>query len=233
MSDIDTAMAFVSVLIILSFVIIYSSNYFSTQTGFLRVADLKKSSSFLSTQLFQTFDNSLIDNAKEIQILFKEDLGIGHTETLQVSIEPIVNKIKVYDKFLNEIPSTTLPSGGKVIVTFTLSFTANEEKRIDIFYFGGKTTNIEYLSGLTGISARILSEKETSLVTQDRCNSLKLDYNKTRDDLGFEEQFRTDLTDCSFGPNPPEANVILSSSPVLIEKANGLLSAEIARISVW
>jgi hypothetical protein len=233
MTDIDSTMAFVLILTVLTFVIFYASSYFSTETGLLGSVELRKSSDFLTTQLFQTFDNSLLDTGKKIQILFKEEQDRDHQETLQVSIEPVVNKIHVYDKFLNEIPSSTQISGDQVIVTFSLSFGRNEEKRIDILYFGRKTSNIEYLSGGTGISAKILSEKEVNLVSQDRCSKLGSDYDNTRTILGFDQQFRVDLTDCSFGPNPPDANVILSSYPVLVEKLNGLISPELARVSVW
>jgi hypothetical protein len=79
------------------------------------------------------------NTGKEIQILFRENLGRDHTETLQVSIEPAVGKIHVYDKFLNEIPSFLQIQGDKVIVTFTLQFKANEEKKT--LHCSGKSSN--------------------------------------------------------------------------------------------
>src|SRR3990172_3454646 len=134
MTDIDSATSFVLALTILSFVLLYASNYFSTESGLLRIAELKKSSSSLSIQLFETFDSSLIETGRKIQILFKENLGTDHQETLQVTIEPVIPNIHVYDKFLNEIPSTINISQGKTIVTFNLTFESDEEKRIDMIY---------------------------------------------------------------------------------------------------
>ena len=55
-----------------------------------------------------------------------------------------------------------------------------------------------------------------------------------REDFGFQNQFRLDLDDCSYGPEPSiTANIILKNIPVLFEDSDGVLKAKIARLRTW
>jgi len=161
MSHIDFVIAFVLMISIIFFVVLFISNSFSTELSAFTINELKESSYYFEKQLFEILDNkSLISDAGEIQVVFEEIGVYSHTEEIRVSIEPLVSKLHVYDTSMNEIASTSAPSGDNVILSFWLTFSSNEKKRVNIFYFGDSITDINYLTPPeNNVTARMLSEK--------------------------------------------------------------------------
>jgi len=236
MTQIDFVIAFVLIITIIYFAISFVSSNFSNELSVFEMNGLKESASSVQRYLFEILDDkSLVIDTKKIKILFKEIGGYDHIEQMNISIEPLVNKVHIYDNFMNEIPSESSIIGNKILVSFWLSFSQNEEKRINIFYFGEPTTDIEYLSFDNNITSRILSEKKVTVVSKEKCSKLKkLEYEDVKNMFGFDHQFKINLTDCNYGPEPPEAaNVIVKSVPLIIENPNELISAGNAKIMVW
>jgi len=236
MTQIDFVIAFVLIITIIYFAISFVSSNFSNELSVFETNELKESASSLQRYLFEMLDDkSLVTDAKKIKILFKEVGGYDHPEQMNISIEPLVNKVHVYDNFMNEISSESSIIGNKILVSFWLGFSRNEEKRINIFYFGDPTTHIEYLSFNNNITSRILSEEKIIVVSKEKCSKLKsLEYEDVKNMFGFDHQFKINLTDCNYGPEPPEAaNVIVKSIPLLIENPNELISSGNAKIMVW
>jgi len=237
MTQIDFVIAFVLIISIIYFAISFVSSNFSNELSVFETNELKESASSMQTYLFEILDDkSLVTDAKKIKILFKEIGGYQHMEEqMNISIEPLVNKVHVYDNFMNEISSESSINGNRILVSFRLNFDQNEEKRISIFYFDDPTTDIDYLSFDNNVTSRILSEEKVIVVSKEKCSKLKsLEYEDVRNIFGFDHQFKINLTDCDYGPEPPEAaNVIVKSVPLLIEKPNELISSENARIMVW
>lgn len=249
MTQIDFVIAFGILIGIIVFSIFYTTNNFTNELNIIETSELRQASHGLGTQLFKTsgyppdwyksnpITLGLENNVNRIQTTYEEVGDYNHTEKIKVSIfyTDIEGDPHVYDLFMNEIPSDIVYVGNKVMITFELHFEALEEKRTNIFYFGS-STKIEYSSNSTetNITGRILSEQIAPVVQQEKCSSLgSMDYETVKNLLGFEHQFRIGLTDCNYGLNPPDTNVIVTSFPVLIEKSDDLISAEIAKVSVW
>ena len=126
MNHIDFAVAFLLLISVLTYSFLYVSSNLSKDFGFYETKRLEQSSNALLKQLFSIRDNkSLISSFKKIQILFLEIGGYEHSETLNITITPVVNKIYVYDNFFNEIPSTILTNENNVTITFNLNFLPN------------------------------------------------------------------------------------------------------------
>lgn len=136
---------------------------------------------------------------------------------------------------MNEITSSSNQLPGETILSFSLSFNANEKKRVNIFYFGSSINTINYLSAGNNITLRILSDKELKIVSQEKCSNFKSNsYENIKNIFGFQNQFRLDLDGCSYGSEPPiTTNIILKNIPVIFESTNGLLQAKFARLRVW
>jgi len=236
MGHIDFVIAFILMISIIFFVVLFISNSFSTELSAFTINELKESSYYFEKQLFEILDNkSLISDAGEIQIVFEEIGGYGHTEEIIISIEPLVSKLHVYDTSMNEIPSTSTPSGDSITLSFWLTFSSNEKKRVNIFYFGDSIKNIDYTSVANNITARMISDKRVNVVSQEKCSQLNnIPYEQTKENFGFEHQFQINLTDCNYGQGTSgRGNIIISSVPVLLEKSDGLISAETAKLMVY
>jgi len=236
MSHIDFSIGFVLIISTIFLIIYFILNSISNNINNFSINELKESSLSLEKYLFEINDDkSLISTFRELQAILTETNNTDHTEEIRISIQPQVDKVKVYDTLMNEIPSTSSQLSGETILSFDLSFTANEEKRVNIFYFGDSITNIDYLSTENNITIRILSDKNVNVVSKEKCSNLKSKtYEDVKEIFGFQDQFKLDLENCDYGPEPPiAADIILKNVPVLFESFNDLLTAKFAKLSVW
>ncbi len=236
MSHIDFVIGFVLIVSTMFLIIYFISNSISNNVNDLTVNELKESSISLEKYLFEINDDkSLISTVRELQTILTETNNTDHTEEIRISIKPQVNKVKVYDTSMDEIYSSSIQLVTETILYFDLSFTANEEKKVNIFYFGEPITDIDYLSTENNITIRILSDKEIKAVSQEKCSNFKSNsYEINKKNFGFQNQFRLDLDDCSYGSEPPiAANIILKNIPILFEGSDGLLRTKFARLRVW
>jgi len=236
MNQIDFAVAFLLMISILTYTLLSVSNTLANDFNTFTAKRLEESASSLSKQLFKIQDNkSLISNFKKIKVSFNEMGGYPHVETLNITITPVEDKIHVYDNFLNEIQSTNLSNGNNITVSFSLSFSPNEIKYVNIFYDGVPTTNIAYTSNVTqtNITSIILSEEDVYVLSQQRCSNLKvLIYEQAKNNFGFSNNFN--ISECEYGTEMPlSANIIIKSIPLLIEKPDGTLYSKIVKLKVW
>jgi len=236
MSHIDFVIGFVVIISAMILLIYLISNTISNNVNEFRINEVRESSLSLDNYLFKINDEkSLISTFREIQVNLTEVNNTDHTEEIRISIEPQVNKVKVYDAFLNEIQSTNFQSPPVTILYFNLDFTANEKKFVKIIYFGDTVSDIDYLSTDDNITLYIVSDKEIDVVSQEKCsNLLSNSYDETKNKFGFLNSFRLDLDGCSYGSEPPLiADIILKNIPVIFEDSDGLLTSKIARLRVW
>jgi len=237
MTQIDFAIAFFLLISISVFSISFISSSASNDFNQLNSEKIEEAVSSISTQLFDVKDNkSLVSNFKQIGVKFTEIAGLSHSSDLDIEITPEVNKVHVYDKMFNEIGSSVTSLSGKTKVSFILDFAPNEEKYVNIIYDGYYTTNIDYTSNVTEINVTsiIISEKEIFVLSKERCSQLKsLNYEDSKNLFGFTENFRIS-NECVYGPDPsPDANVIVKTIPVLVEKIDESIRSEKIKLLVW
>jgi hypothetical protein len=234
MTEIDFAVAFLLIISVLTYSIVSVSNKLSNDFNLFTEKKLEESTSSFSKQLLKIQDEkSLISNFKKIQVSFQEIGSYSHLENLNITITPFVDKIHVYDNYLNEIPSTVLNNVDNVIVFFNLDFSPNEKKYVNIFYDDVPTSSIVYTSDENNITSIILSEEDIYVLSQQRCSSLKaLSYEETRNKFGLLDNFN--ISGCDYGYAAPDtANIIVKSVPILIEKSDGTLYLDFVRMKVW
>lgn len=236
MTQIDFAIAFALILTILLYSVFFITNNISSDFNTFTSKRLEKAALSLSKQLFEIQDNkSLVTNFKEIQAVFEEVGGYSHNEQIKITISPVVSKIHVYDKIFNEIQSTNSSTSDNVTVTFDLSFSSNEKKYVNIFYFGEPSTNIVFLNDVaeSNITGVILSEKNMAVLSQEKCSDLKsLSYDVSKNIFGFNDNFRI-TNGCVYGPEPPAANLIVKSKTLLVEKSDETVYPEYLKLMVW
>jgi len=235
MSHIDFAIGFFLTISTMFMIIYFISNSISNSVADIHVNELRESSLSLEKNLFEINDDkSLISTYRELQMILKEVNNTDHNAEIILSIKPQVNKVKIYDSFLNEIASTSQQLSGETLLYFSMFFNANENKTLNIIYSGSGVNDIDYLSTDNNITVRILSDKEVNIVSQEKCSKLQsVPYQKIREMLGFNHDFRVDLEECSYGPvQPSSANVLLRNVPIIFE-SDGLLKPKIARLVVW
>ena len=237
MSQIDFAVAILLMISVLTYSVISVSSKLTNDFNTFTAKKLEDSASSLSKQLFKIQDNkSLVSNFKKIQVSFQEIGGYQHTilEQMNITITPVVNKIHVYDNFLNEISSTNLSNGNNITVSFNLSFSANEKKYVNIFYDDVPTTSIAYTSNITetNVTSVILSEEDVYVLSQQRCSNLKaLSYEEAKNKFGFSDNFR--ISECEYGGELSRSNIIVKSIPLLIENSTGTLYSNFVKLKVW
>lgn len=236
MNQIDFAIAFLVMITVLMYSILSVSSKLNNDFNTFTANRLEESASSLSKQLFKIQDNkSLISNFRKIQASFNDIGDYPHTEIINVTIMPVVNKIHVYDNFLNEIPSTNIIDGIRVNISFSLSFSPNEKKYVNIFYDDISTSNIAYTSNVTetNITSIILSEEDVYVLSQQRCSNLKaLSYEDAKNRFGFLDNFN--ISECNYGEIMPlTANIILRSMPLIIENSTGTLYSNFIKLRVW
>jgi hypothetical protein len=236
MSQIDFAIAILLIITVLTYSLVSVSSKLTNDFNTFTAKKLEESTSSLSKQLFKIQDNkSLISNFKKIQASFNEAGGYQHIETVNISITPAVNKIHIYDNFLNEISSTIIDDGIRVNISFELNFNPNENSYVNIFYDDAPTSSITYTSNITetNITSVILSEEDVYVLSQERCSNLKvLSYEEAKSKFGFPDNFY--ISECEYGGESPfTANIILKSVPLLIEKTGGTLNSTFVKLKVW
>lgn len=235
MSHIDFAIGFVLIISTISVLIYFVTNSISNNINDFRADEVRESSISLERYLFDINDDkSLVSTFRELQGVLTESNHTDHTEQMIISIKPQVNKVKVYNDSMDEIISSSSQLPGETRVSFTLDFVANEVKRFSIFYNGSSVDDIDYLTPNNNITLRILSDKELNIVTQEKCSALKsLSYDNVKKMFGFKNNFRLDLENCNYGSQPIAGNIIVRNVPVIFESSNGLLSSNMAKLSVW
>lgn len=234
MSQIDFAIAILMMVSILTYSVISISNKLSNDFNLFTAKRLEESASSLSKQLFNIRDNkSLISNFKKIQASFKEVGSYPHTESLTISVIPVVSKIYVYDNFFNEVLSTISDDGTKVNISFSLSFSPNENKYVNILYEDIPTDNIDYTSSENNITSVILSEEDVYVLSKEKCSRINgLSYNEARDQFGFLNNFN--VSECDYGIEIPiTTNVIAKSIPLLVERQDEKLYPSFVKLKVW
>jgi len=236
MTQVDFAIAFVFMLIILTYSIFFVTNNISHDFDTLTTKRLERTCLSLSKQLFDIQDNkSLMTNFKEIQASFQEMGGYSHEEQINVVISPVVSKIHVYDKLFNEIPSSTSSTSDSVTVSFDLNFSVVEKKYVNIFYFGEPSTSINFLNNVTetNITGTILSEKDVIVLSQEKCTNLtSLSYGDSKNLFGFTENFKI-TNGCDYGPEPPLANLIVKTKTILVENPDETIYPQYLKLTVW
>lgn len=237
MSQIDFAVAILLMITVLTYSFLSVSNKLTSDFNLFTSKKLSESESSLSKQLFEMQDNkSLMSNFKKIRVLFNEIGGYSHTETMNVTITPVVGKIHVYDNFLNEISSTALGNAVNVTVSFKLDFSSGEKKYVNIIYDDVPTNKITYTSNITqtNVTSIILSEEDFPVLSQGRCSKLKaLNYEQAKNQFGFYNDFR--ITDCEYGGAlPSSSNIIVKSIPLIIENmSTGKIYSNFVKLKVW
>jgi len=235
MSHIDFAIGFFLTISTMFMIIYFISNSISNNVADIHVNELRESSLSLEKNLFEINDDkSLISTYRELQMTLKEVNNTDHNAEIILSIKPQINKVKVYDSFLNEIASTSQQLSGETVLSFNVFFHANEKKNLDVFYSGNSVNDIDYLSTDNNITIRMLSDKEVNIISQEKCSKLQAEpYEEVKEMFGFDHDFRIDLEECSYGPvQKSSANILMKSIPVIFE-SSGLLKPKIARLVVW
>jgi hypothetical protein len=228
MAQIDFAVAFVVIFMMVSYSVFFVSNTLAKDFDYFNEKELEESSDSMSDQLFYTMDNkSLVYDFKKMQILFEEIGGYQHTESITISIG-LVGKAHVYNLTMGEVQSS-YASGN---ISFDLEFLENEKKYVSIIY-DGNAENVTYVGG-GNVTAKILYEDIVSVLSQDRCGLLKsLPYNESKNIFGMSHNFRID-NHCVYGENPPtDADIIVKSVPVIIENQDGTVYPDYVTLKVW
>ena len=236
MSHIDFLVGFVLILSAMFLIVYFISNSISNNVNDLTTNEVRKSSLSLERQLFDiNDDNSLITNARELQAVLTETNHTAHIGEMRISIKPQINNVSVYNNSLSEIPSSSIQSSGETVLSFSMSFSPDEKKWVRIFYFGDSVADMKYLTTDNNITMRILSDKNTSVVSQEKISDfISNGYDKTKNVFGFQNQFRIDVEDFHYGPQPSvAANVVSRSVPVIFESSDGSLHSELVRLIVW
>lgn len=227
MAQVDFAVAFVVIFIMVSYAAFFVSNTMSKEFSYFNLKELEESGDSISNHLFYTADSkSLVTSFKKMQIVFEEVGDYSHTEGIVLSITPLVEKIHVYNASMVEIISSY--SGGNL--SFDLSFSSNQKNYVDVFY-KGEVTGVSYVSD-NNITAKVLYEEEIAVLSQEKCDQLKaLLYDDAKSIFGTTNNFRLEGY-CSYGETPPaDANVVVKMIPAIIEDSG--LHAEYVILKVW
>lgn len=228
MAQIDFAVAFVVIFMMVSYAVFFVSNTMTKDFEHFRTMEIEKSQESLSNQLFYTGDNSLVSNFKIAHLLFEEMGGYQHTENIVININPIVDKIHVYNTTMAEI-SSSISSGN---VSFDLTFSENQKRYVNIIY-SGNADSMTY-NQENNATAAILFEEDIAVLSQDKCNALKsLPYDEAKNIFGFVNDFRIDNY-CIYGENPPvDADIIVKSVPILVENQDSTIYPGYVTLKVW
>ena len=235
MSHIDFAIGFVLIVSTIFMLFYFVSNSISNNINDFSANEIRESSFSLGRYLFDISDEkSMVSTFRELQAVLIENNNTYHTEEMRISIKPQVSKVKVYNSSMVEITSSSTQSPGETIVSFTLSFAPNENKSVKVVYYGDPANSIDYLNPENNITLRMLSDEELKVVSQQKCSDFKSrSYDIVREMFGFKNDFRLDLENCNYGPQPTVGNIITRNVPVVFESQNGLLVSKLARLSVW
>lgn len=233
MSHIDFAIGFVLIVSTISVLLYLVTNSISNGINDFISNEVKESSLSLERYLFNINDEkSLISTFKELQAVLAETNSTSHNEEIRISIKPQVSNVTVYDSLMGEVSSSSSSLPDETIVLFNLEFAANEVRRVNVFYSGDSVDRIDYLTPENNITLRILSDKEFDVASQEKCSNF-YPYETSKEIFGFKNDFRLDLENCNYGPQPSIGNIVIRNIPVIFESTDGLLSPKFARLSVW
>lgn len=227
MAQVDFAVAFVVIFIMVSYSVFFVSNNLKQDFDHFNIMEMEETADSMVSQLFYSSDNnSLVTNLKKMEILFEEVGNYQHTENLVVSMGQVTDP-GVYDLMMNEIPSSYANGN----ISFDLSFSENEKKYVNIIY-GGSAENVSYNNN-GNVTANILFEGDVPVLSQEKCDSLKsIPYDNSTDVFGVSN-FRIDNY-CVYGENPPEvANIIVRQIPMIIQDQNNSLYTDYVILMVW
>jgi hypothetical protein len=233
MNEVDFAIAFLLTMSVLTYSVVSVSNKLTGDFNLFTEKRLQESASSLSRQLLEVDDNkSLISNYKKIQASFQENGGYSHTESINLTIAPLVSKVHAYDSLMNEIPSTVANNVGSVSLSFDIYFLPDEKKYVNVFYEGAPTSALSFETG-SNVSGVVLSEEDFYVLSQTKCSGLKsMSYGDAKNAFGITDNFN--VSGCDYGFNPPgTANVIVRSTSMMIERSDGTLYSDFVRIEVW
>ena len=128
MAQVDFAVAFVVIFIMVSYSVFFVSNNLKQDFDHFNIMELEETADSMVSQMFYNLDNnSLVTSLKKIEILFEEVGDYQHTENLVVSIGQVTDP-GVYDLSMNEIPSSYANGN----ISFDLSFSGNGTKYVNI-----------------------------------------------------------------------------------------------------
>ena len=225
MAQVDFAVAFVVIFMMVSYSVFFVSNRLSNDFDYFNAMEKEVSVDSLSSQLL--YGNGLVYKFKRMQVLLEEVGGYQHTENIVITMGD-VSKAHVYNLTMVELPSSY--SAGNI--SFSADMMANEEKYLSIIY-DGSAEGVSYY-GAENVTARILFEEDVPVLSQDKCNALKsLSYDETKNNLGFNHNFRID-NHCVYGENPPEdADIIIKTFPIMIENQDGTVYPDYVTLKVW
>ncbi len=236
MTNVDFGIAFFLLILIIVYSVMFISSNITNDFNHFNSEKLENEASAMMSGLFFTEDHkSLVSEFKEIQVRFSEISATSHLSNLEIEITPEVSKAHVYDKRYNEIASSVTSISGKTIVSFDMGFSPLEKKYVYIVYEGSNTSNINYTSNSSenNVTSVIISENEIYLLSQSKCSYLQsMSYEESRNFFGFTENFRIS-NGCIYGPEPPEANVIVRTISMLVEQADETIQSEKVNIMVW
>ena len=185
MAQVDFAVAFVVIFMMVSYSVFFVSNRLSNDFDYFNAMEKEVSVDSLSSQLL--YGNGLVYKFKRMQVLLEEVGGYQHTENIVITMGD-VSKAHVYNLTMVELPSSY--SAGNI--SFSADMMANEEKYLSIIY-DGSAEGVSYY-GAENVTARILFEEDVPVLSQDKCNALKsLSYDETKNNLGFNHNFRTTI----------------------------------------
>jgi len=225
MSQIDFAVAFVVIFMMVSYSVFFVSNTITKDFDHFAVSEVEESYNSLSGQLFSVADDkSLVSYFNRAQVLLEEVGGYQHTENIRISIPVIV---RVYNLTMGEMPSSY--DGN---VSFDLDFSANEKKYVYLVYDGSADQMTFYSA--ENVTGRILFENSVKVLSQEKCSLLKsLSYDESKNIFGLSNNFRIDDY-CIYGELPPsDANVVVGKSPMLVEDQDGKLYLGYVTLKVW
>ena len=227
MAQVDFAVAFVVIFIMVSYSVFFVSNNLKQDFDHFNIMELEETADSMVSQMFYNLDNnSLVTSLKKIEILFEEVGDYQHTENLVVSIGQVTDP-GVYDLSMNEIPSSYANGN----ISFDLSFSGNGTKYVNIIY-DGTAENVSY-TNVGNVTANILFEGEVSVLSQEKCDLLKsIPYDDSKNIFGVSN-FRIDNY-CVYGENPPDvANIIVRQIPMIIQDQNNSLYTDYVTLKVW
>lgn len=235
MTEVDFIMAMGITIAVISFIIFYSVGSFTDDVTSVRASELEFAKVSIADQLLKDY---LVDDVKKVEMVFEDIENSSHTEELEVSLEPsdVTDSVVVYDDEFDEVSSSVSTTGSKVIIKFSQSFSAGEREHLNMLYKGDSTSKMTYESNVSdvNVTGTLLSEYDVDIISYEKCSDLlSVEFDDLKDELGIEHYFQLDLTDCEFGPNPPQTDVTVIRIPVLREDSTGDIIPDVAILKVW
>jgi len=236
-ADVDFIIAFVIIFSVIGFLIFYSSNYVENQISVVQNQELEAQSNLISSYILDRgSDYSLVSDLEIIAMDFKEIGGYGHTEEVKISVvAPSVEYAAVYDKFLNEIPSSVLLSGSGADINFPVPLTANQSIRLGIYYIGDSVQDVVDTTDETqNITTTVVKGQSLDIIKSTKCTEFQvMGYENIKQNLGINRDFNITYPGCSFGLVPNEYDVYSIEKSMLIQTSAGDIDSGTVKLLVW